>query len=461
MNITRVDIYWNYCATFLKIASSAILLPLLLRMMPSDMIGVWSIFMTITAFVSMLDFGFNPSFCRNVTYIFSGVKSLRSKGYELVSLETDSIDYGLLKGLIASMRWFYSYMALAVLALLTTFGTLYLQKILAHYKESHSDVYIAWTILCLINVYNIYTLYYDALLEGKGLIKRAKQIIIIGQTAYLFVATIMLLAKFGLIAIVSAQAVSAIIVRYLSYHFFFTKEIKEHLKESKPRKKNEIFRAVYPNAVKIGLSSLGGFMVTRSAIIIGSLYLTLDQIASYGITMQLIRIISGLAGIYLATYQPKIVQLRVKEEHSQIRQLYINGQILLLATFIGGGLALIFLGNIGFQFIGSKTTLMPASIISIALFVALEEANLGIAGNILLTKNEVPFFKASLISGGLIIIGLFLGFRFLKFGLMGMVLVPLIIDLGYQAWKWPMEVLRDLNMTGRSYLKSSKQIILK
>ena len=84
MQITRVDVIWNYAATFLKIAASALLLPFILRMMPSEMVGIWIVFMAITAFASLLDFGFNPSFARNITYIFSGVKVLKINGFESI-----------------------------------------------------------------------------------------------------------------------------------------------------------------------------------------------------------------------------------------------------------------------------------------------------------------------------------------------------------------------------------------
>ncbi|HEY5592436.1 MAG TPA: hypothetical protein VIK55_15645 [Paludibacter sp.] len=108
MDIGRKDIFWNYAATFLKITASVLLLPLILKMMPSEMVGIWSVFMTITAFASLLDFGFNPSFARNVTYIFSGVRSLKVKGFEYVSIENKTIDYGLLKGVISAMHEIYS-----------------------------------------------------------------------------------------------------------------------------------------------------------------------------------------------------------------------------------------------------------------------------------------------------------------------------------------------------------------
>ena len=67
METNRIDVMWNYIATFLKITASALLLPLMLRMMSTETVGIWIIFITIISFVGLLDFGFNPSFARNVT----------------------------------------------------------------------------------------------------------------------------------------------------------------------------------------------------------------------------------------------------------------------------------------------------------------------------------------------------------------------------------------------------------
>lgn len=261
MKITKTDVYWNYGATFLKLASSVLLFPLILKMMPSEMVGIWTIFMTITAFAGLLDFGFNPSFARNVTYIFSGVKILKTKGFENLDEDYLNVDYGLLKGVISAMRWFYSCMAIVVFCLLSTLGTYYINTLLEKYNGNHREVFISWSILCIICTYNIITLYYESLLQGKGLVKRSKQIIIIGQIVYLIIATILILEGNGLIAIVSAQASSVIIVRWLSYRSFFTLEIRQKLRTALIWPKLDILKAVAPNAVKIGLTSVGSFMV--------------------------------------------------------------------------------------------------------------------------------------------------------------------------------------------------------
>lgn len=454
MQISKKDVLWNYAATFLKIASSVLLLPFILKMMPSQEVGIWSIFMTITAFSTVLDFGFGPSFTRNITYVYSGVKFLKKLGYETIPEEDYTVDYGLLKGVIVAMRWFYLRMAIVLFLILATFGTYYIYILLQHYQGDKSEVYIAWGLLCVINTYNLFTLYYDSLLQGKGLIKRSKQIIIVGQIAYLIIATIFILSGKGLIAIISAQAVSVIIIRILSHYSFFTRETKQKLRDAVSRSRKEILNAIAPNSIKIGLTSLGSFVIQRSAIFIGSLYLTLDDIASYGITNQIITMIASLAAIYTTTYIPKISQLRVKQDDNAIKEVYLKGEFVLLGTYLLGGLALLFLGKWALNLIGSQTLLLPQMMMLLAIIVSFLEINHSVAGAILLTKNEVPFFKASLFSAGLTILLLLLFFKFLHIGIWAMIAAPGIAQVIYQNWKWPLVVAKELKITFKDVFKT-------
>jgi O-antigen/teichoic acid export membrane protein len=444
ISIDRKDVYWNYIATFLQIASGVLLFPLILKFLPQETIGIWTIFTSISTFVFLFDFGFSSSFTRNVTYVFSGVKTLKATGFE-VNDGNGEIDYGLLKGLINVMRYFYSRIAFILLAVLLTLGTYYIFLIIETYSGNKREIIIAYFFLCLVNSYSLYTLYYDALLLGMGLVKRSKQIAIIGYILYLSVSILLILAGFGLVALTSAQAVSVILRRILVYQSIYKKELKYYLKNISvsPQKNKEILKAIYPNAVKIGLTGVGGILVLRSQPIIGSFYLSLETIASYGITIQLISILSGVAQVYFSTYQPKIVQYRVQNNIYAIKNLYIKSIFILVCVFVAGGSVLLLFGNWGMNLIGSKTPLLPNVYIAVALFVALLEANHGIAGNFLLTKNQVPFFKAALIAGLTTVILLFLFLRFLSIGLWALILSGGIAQIIYQNWKWPLEVVKE------------------
>jgi hypothetical protein len=71
----------------------------------------------------------------------------------------------------------------------------------------------------------------------------------------------------------------------------------------------------------------------------------------------------------------------------------------MLATFIVGGCALLFLGDWALDLIKSKTPLLSKSFVAVALLVVLLDNNRGVAEWMFSTKNEIPFFKASLFTG--------------------------------------------------------------
>jgi O-antigen/teichoic acid export membrane protein len=446
INIGRKDVLWNYAATFLQIGVGIILLPFILRMFPQETVAIWSIFSTIIILTGLLDFGFNPSFARNVSYVVSGVKELKTTGYQTIESRECEIDYSLFKGLINAMRWFYARMSIILFVILITAGTYYIYTILKSYSGNHLEVYIAWVILCILNTYSLYTFYYDALMQGKGLIKRSKQIIITGQTVYLIVAVVMIMLHFNLIAIVSAQASSLLIKRILAHITIYTNEFKCLLHGIKAQSIKKILNPIYPNAVKAGLTSLGGFLVSRSSIIVGSLFLPLGEIASYGITIQIIHIISSIGGVYFSTYVPKITQYRVQNDNIAIKQIYLKSCLFLFCTFLAGGLTLLFLGDWAFNLIGSKTSLLAKPFVIVTLIIYFLERNHGCAAGILLTKNEVPFFKASLCAGGITLILLFIFLKLVNLNVLGLLLAPGIAQL-YNNWKWPHEAFSQLNIS--------------
>jgi O-antigen/teichoic acid export membrane protein len=343
---------------------------------------------------------------------------------------------------------------------MSSVGTYYVYGLLEEYSGNYQEVYVAWMMLCLINSYNLFTLYYESLLLGKGLVKKSKQILIVGQVVYLLVAALFIIFGYGLIAIVTAQLLSVVIVRFLSYCSFFTVEIKISLKNAMAIPTKEILKAIYPNAFKIGLTTLGGLLVTRSAILIGSLYLPLSDIASYGVTMQLISVITGLAMIYLSTFQPKITQLFTTNNIQIIKGYYLKSQIFLFFTYFGCGLVLVIFGNVAFNLIGSQTQLISPLLIFVAVLVSYLESNHTIAAMILVSRNEIPFYKASLLSGAATLLLLILLFNFTEYGLWIMIVAPGLAQGFYQNWKWPC-VVRDLLKIGKRDFSNAFVQVLK
>jgi hypothetical protein len=78
INIGQKDVMWNYAITFLQTGVGVILLPFILRIFLQETVAIWIVFTTIIALSSLLYFGFNPSFARNIFYMINGAKELKT-----------------------------------------------------------------------------------------------------------------------------------------------------------------------------------------------------------------------------------------------------------------------------------------------------------------------------------------------------------------------------------------------
>ena len=442
-HIGKREIIWSYAGTAFMIGAGVILLPFILHKMPQETVGIWNIFQTITALVLLLDFGFRPTFARNISYIFSGVKSLQRNGVAHTTSEA-AVDYSLLKGTLLAMKRFYRWMALAVFALLATAGTAYFYYILQKYSGDRQDALIAWILLIAINCYNLYTFYYEALLTGKGYVTRAQQINMLGQAVYLALAIGLIYAGFGLTAIVASQLISTVIRRILTYRVFFTPELKANIESVEPQEPKAILSAISPNAIKIGLTQLGGFMVNKSAILIGSAFLTLEQVACYGITIQVMDILARCATVFYQSYLPKLAQCRAENDLNGLKRYYILCTGSLLAVYVLGGVAWLFFGNWALDIIQSQTHFVPAAMLMVMLLISTLEHNHAVSAGFIMADNKIPFFIPSLVSGAATVVLLWVFLSPLHMGIWGLILAPGIAQLAYQNWKWPSVVIKEL-----------------
>ena len=117
--------------------------------------------------------------------------------------------------------------------------------------------------------------------------------------------------------------------------------------------------------------------------------------------------------------------------------------------YIVCGLGVALCGNWLLGLIGSQTYLFSGTLLFVTLLVAFLEQNHAMAGAFLLSKNEVSFFRASLLSAAATLFLLFLFLAYFKIGLWGLILAPGIAQLCYQNWKWPMEMIKELFIINR------------
>lgn len=451
MQIGRKDVVWNFAATFMRLASGIIVLPIVLRLMPSQEVGLWNIFLTVGSFAALLDFGFSNSFSRSATYIFSGVKELKSTGYVSVDEEDKSIDYSLLKSVIQTMRVYYGILALAFILIFIIGSPFYLKSILTNYSGEKLTVWWSWFLYGILVAYQLYTYYYSSLLIGRGYIKKLQQIIIIGQVCRIITIVVLLLLNYGLISLVIGQLVSDVVNRTMSYKAFYDKDIKILLKNSVAVPVKSIMKIMTPNSLKIGLTIIRGFLINHATMLIAPLFLSLSTIGEFGTTRQFIEIIAGIGMILYNTFYPKMTNLLVNNDIANLKRLWIKCNLFMILVFIVGGIALLFFAPPVFNFIHIKTHLLIQSSVALFLLVAFLEVNSGMSTSFLTIKNEIPFFKANIISGIFSFLLVLVFFNFTKLGVLSIILGQGLSQLVYQNWKWPLEVKRFLSIKLSDY----------
>lgn len=458
MQITKKDVIWNFSATVLKIASNVLILPVILRYLSADEVGIWTIFISFSAITLLFDFGFSQTFSRNITYVFSGANNFQKEGFSIVQ-KGENINYALLKSVIGAMKWFYTRISLIIFLFLAIVGTFYIHYILnKSYSGGGTIIYISWFLYIFFIGYQSYTLYFDSLLLGRGMVKKNKQIIIISQVFFISISlTLILVCKLGILSLAAGQMGAVVVNRFLSHRAFYDKEIKSKIKNAENISHKKVLNDISPNAIKIGITSLGSFLINKSSVFIGSLFLPLTAIASFGVSKQVVELIAVVSTIWFSTFYPKMIQDRINNRISHLKELYLRSKIVSIFLFLLMGIIVLFFGNSLLVSIKSNTLLLQTSLLAILLISTFLENNHAWAGSVLLTKNEVPFFKASIFSGLLTVLLLFLFLVVLKLGVLSLILAPGLAQLIYQNWKWPLEVIKDLNITRKDYIDEVKK----
>lgn len=445
VKLTKKDVVWSYLAQFFSLASGIFILPLVLKLLSTDEIALNYLIGSLGAMVALFDFGFAPQFGRNITYVFSGAQTIHKTGIQTVE-SGEEINYTLLLNMIYTAKAVYFRIALAAFILLSTFGTWYIYEVTNGFQTVDHVVWI-WATTNVSIFLSFYFSYFDSLLIGRGMIKQARISAIISKATYILFSITLLLFGFGLLGVVLSSLASSLIYRYISYRFFYDKEFLEKISEVKIDKvlSRELFKKLWHNSSKLGLVIVSAYAINNLSMFLAGLFLSSEEVASYGLLIQLVGIISMVSGTLFSSYNPTFSYLRISNKLSELLGTFSFTIIVYLLLFIVGSAVLIFLGPIILKFIGSNAVLPAVPIMLVYCLVVLLENNHSNFATLIVTKNEVPFFKSSIIAGFFVAVGDFIILKYFSFGIMGLILVQGIVQLGYANWKWPLVVCREFS----------------
>lgn len=446
VNVSKADIVWSYIALFFNLGSGLITLPIILRLLSTEEIAMNYLMLTIGSMVAIVDFGFSPQFGRNFTYVFSGAQKLEKEG--LNENVKSNINYHLLRCLIDAAQMVFKYMSIIVLILMLTAGTWYIFVITHGFSNIRNSLLI-WIVFSISTFFNIYFSYYSSLLTGRGLVKESKKAMIFSRLVYIALTYILLLLGLGLLGVCIANLISPFVSRWMSYYYFYDETIKNHLsiETSTSEEVRNLFWIIWHNAKKLGIVTIGAYAAMKFSLFVAGLYLTLEDISSFGLLMQLASIIAMVSTTYNLTLIPKLTSYRVNNKQDNLIKCFAWTLDVYIVTFILLSISLYFLGPVLLKLIGSNAELPSKMIVFIYLIILFLENNHSLFASFITISNSVPYTKVAIVSGSLICIGDILVLQFTSLGLLGLVLVQGIVQLAYNNWYWPYIVCKDMNIS--------------
>jgi O-antigen/teichoic acid export membrane protein len=271
------------------------------------------------------------------------------------------------------------------------------------------------------------------------------------------VAYILLLLRCGLISLIAANFVAPFVQRFLSLKYFHTNDMKKKLKQHNVNKHElaSCFEIVWYNAKKLGLVSLGAVAINRSGMFFAGLYLSAADIASYGLMNQLTGVAINISTTMFIIHQPIFAECRVNNNAKKLlKDFALTMGIFYFLFFVFSAFLIIF-GNPVLHLIKSNIFLPAASIMIMYSVVTLLEQNHSLFASFIVIGNNIPFVKASLIAGLFIVFGTYSVLNYWQFGLIGLVLVPGVVQIVYANWKWPLVVCKEMQISFFAFLKVS------
>lgn len=450
--ISKGDVIWSYVSQFFNIASGFITLPLILHMLSTKEIAMNYLMLTVATLVTLMDFGFTPQISRQVSYVYSGANKLLKEG--IVEGSAGVVDYQLLACLLCVTRRIFRIISAAVLVLLLTLGTCYIYSVTDGFTNVDNS-FLIWLVFCSSSFFAIYFKYYDSLLVGRGLIKESKQCVLVNKISQIILVYVLLLSGVGLIGVCIANFVSPFLGRYMAHRFFYDQETNAKFEGQtySDEQKGEVFQAIWHNAKKVGINFIGTYCTRQFGMFLIGLYLASDVVASYGLMMQFVTIVTSISVTFLGTLQPQIISYKIQGNRDMtIRRFSFS--IVVFYVLCNCGLAVVvLLGPWALDLIGSNAQLPSFPILLLYSLVCFLEENHSNFAIFISSGNQIPFVPAALTSGFLICLGDFVVLQFTSLGVLGIILVQGVVQLAYNNWYWPLWVLREYNISFISFLK--------
>ncbi len=413
--------------TGIRVSANLLLLPLVLMNLSSSELALWWVFVALGNFGNLADFGFGSTIPRIYSYLLAGAEDFNAEGIRAAKAG-DQPNFAGISRVNATVQSLYLKISLAAIGLLAVGGTLSLLKPAAE-SGFPQKVWCLWAVFMVAIGYNLATSHWVLAAQGLNRMRDLQLAYILGGISFVSCAALLLVCKMGLASMVIATFVRGFIMHGRCRQIY--RQVVPN-REQPAALDRHIVRKLWPNAYKFGILAIGSYCLTNGNVLICSQLLGNDITASFGLTAQIGNFMLSFSALWLVVKWPEIAILRTQGRLDEMAVLFARRLTLVMLSFAGMGLIVLFAGNTLLAWKGTHTRLLAPPCLALYLIYLMQQIFYGQFGTLACTENVVPFFKISIFTG-LAACALSLAMTPL-FGLWGLLIAPLIAESVYSSW---------------------------
>ncbi len=432
--LLQSSLAWSFLAQFFKFGATTLLvLPVALRKLTDEELGLWYVLTGIGALAIRADFGFSPTLARGMSYLLAGARRLAPNS----AAPGTAADFELVRQYVHTVRVIYLGVAGAAIGVLLLASAYLFWRFGA--LPHRFPFALVWGCYALGILVNLYGEGWLALLLGANLVRQSQQLTLAANAVGLTLALAGLLAGYGLLALTASFLVGGLVLR-IGCWWVFRSRLPQALPNRTHRFQKGLFAQIWPVAWRSGLVGLGAFLIYNTNTQLTAYFLGLKEAASYGLSFQLFQVGLLLCALPTTVRIPAINALRAQSQTRQAWRQFLHRHTAGLALFAAGALTLVLLGDDLLGLLGTTKTLVPTPWLALMALVYFLEFNHSNCATFILTGNEVPFVRAAVYSG----LAIFLAGCLVapRWGVAGLLLTVALVQASWNNWWVPWRAWR-------------------
>lgn len=404
---------WNIIYNCMRIGGNVLTLPMALKTLTANEMGLFYTFGAIGGLTAFLDMGLGGTAARQISYIHAGARALTSQGVPECH-PGGGVDMNLFGQTVSTIRNIYRAMGFASFGLLIIPGSLFIHRNIISAGMSESYVF-AWALYAISSSHSLGTGFWNNFLMG---IKQQRLSGILGslsQGIYVLLVILGLESGLGIWSYAIALLISGYAQRSASRHFFI--KITDVPLGQKPD--YSILKTLWPMSWRLATVLLCMYALQKACVMVSSRELGLQTTASYGLALSLFTIIFQIMRTPLYLKYPEIAQLRMQGKSSMVKKIFyprLYFYLMAMAVMLG---LIILIGPTCLRFMGSKTELPDTFILAIAAAFFILDRHQDEYLTLVLTENRNPFVLPYVFTAIISVIAMTIGSK--KYGLIGLV----------------------------------------